>query len=635
MEKNKNKELTPAEKKQFIEMYEQQQQDKRLLSKLRDNFRLANTEYSKVHRRMRKLDAVDNGDLWKTLAAKYPKYQILPDTNHVSYIKNNILASIYTVGKCANIIPTSEEDTDLCVQLNNMLSYIWGRYNVPMYQMRAGERAALLNLGVTQVGWDNNIIESSSPLRKGKLCLKNIDPLKYMRDPYADSLDNASFVITWERYHETVLLSHPLYGDKFKAILHQQEMSDTELGSTVTPITDKATGANTSKPHYYTVFIHFIRTPENKIAEIHTLDNKYILYKNDEIQPNMFPFAELYCNLPNQNLVGTSEPAKIFANSLAYNLMNSILLTAEYKNQRPPKFISSSSGLNISAFTKHGNDADRTFIVQGDASKAVHYHQFPTPNATILNDMALLSSDIKNTSGIDDRYTGRDTGSVLTTGGIENMLAQVTMVDTTRIALYEDYSARLTELILHNFISNSAKRKYFFKRQDTGEFVDVEVNFPQIPDDAVFDYEIAISSYLPKNKAQIKQMADTLMEKQMQYGSTGMDVDLITPQEWLQFQDFPMAEKMMERMGVQRSLNWQQASAQIIEQYTRLVENGIDPSQAIEMTADTMAAQQSADGGDGVQQAYDNQTTLGNIQTQGTMGGNVYEDPNYTGLTNF
>ena len=81
MEKNKNKELTPAEKKQFIEMYEQQQQDKRLLSKLRDNFRLANTEYSKVHRRMRKLDAVDNGDLWKTLAAKYPKYQILPDTN--------------------------------------------------------------------------------------------------------------------------------------------------------------------------------------------------------------------------------------------------------------------------------------------------------------------------------------------------------------------------------------------------------------------------------------------------------------------------------------------------------------------------------------------------------------------------
>ena len=54
MEKNKNKELTPAEKKQFIEMYEQQQQDKRLLSKLRDNFRIANTEYSKIHRRMRK-----------------------------------------------------------------------------------------------------------------------------------------------------------------------------------------------------------------------------------------------------------------------------------------------------------------------------------------------------------------------------------------------------------------------------------------------------------------------------------------------------------------------------------------------------------------------------------------------------
>lgn len=633
MTKNKP-ELTKAQKEQLIALVQQQEEDKRLLAKLRENFANARSEYSKAHRRMRKLDAIDNGDLWKIMGAKYPKYQILPDTNHVAYIKNNILASIYTVGRCANIIPTSEADTELCVQLNNMITYLWGKYNVPMYQMRAGERAALLNLGVTQVGWDNSTLESKKPVRKGKLKLKNINPLQYMRDPAVDNLDDAAYVITWERYADSVLLKHPLYGEKVKAILLTQKDSDTDLGSTVVPITDKVSAPNATKKGYHTVYTHFIRTPEGTIDEIHTLDNRHILYKKEDIHPRRFPFAELYCNLPNKNLVGTSEPAKIFANSLAYNLMNSILLTAEYKNQRPPKFISSASGLNVAAFTKHGNDADRTFIVQGDASKAVHYHQFPTPNATILNDMALLSNDIKNASGIDDRYTGRDTGSILTTGGMENMLAQVTMVDTFRIALYEEYSIRLTELILSNFIANAASRKYFFKRADTGEFVSAEVDFPHVDEDTLFDYEIAISSYLPKNKAQIKQMADTLMEKQMQYGSAGTDVDLITPQEWLQFQDFPLAEKMMERMGVQRSLNWQQASAQIIEQYTTLVENGIDPSQAIEMTADTMSAQQQGDGTDGVQQAYDNQTTLGNIQTQGTMGGN-YQQSGYTDLTGY
>ena len=64
------------------------------------------------------------------------------------------------------------------------------------------------------------------------------------------------------------------------------------------------------------------------------------------------------------------------------------------------------------------------------------------------------------------------------------------------------------------------------------------------------------------------------------------------PEEWLQFQDFPLSEKMSERMGVQRSLNWQEATSKIVEQYTTLIEHGVNPSQAIELTADTLAAQQ-------------------------------------------
>lgn len=584
--------------------------DEQILARLRENFNMANLEYSKAHKRMRKLDAVDNGDLWNALQIRYPKYQILPDTNSVSYVKNNILASIYTVGKCANVVHTSAEDEDIVTQLNLMLSYIWGKYDVPMYQLKAGERAALLNLGVTQVGWDNNIIESVTPLRKGKLKLKNINPLRYMRDPQSDSLDTAAYVITWDRYHKTILKSHKLYGEKFKALMKNKKLSDNTITSTIIPMTDRATDTTTAKD-YYTVYTHFVRQDDGTINEIHTLDNQHILYLKEDIQPSMFPFAELYCNLPNTNLVGASEPAKIFANSLAYNLMNSVVLTAEYKNQRPPKFVSNASGLNVAAFTKHGNDADRTFIVQGDASKAVHYHQFPTPTATAFNSMALLSNDIKSVSGVDDRYTGRDTGSVLTTGGIENMLAQVTLIDTTKVTLYENYTKRLTELIVANFVDNSTtSRTYFFKHPETHEHVKATVDFPKLDSAAVFDYEIAISSYLPKNKAQIKAMADNLMQMQMQYAGAGIDVDLITPQEWMRFQDFPLAEAMLERMGLQRSLNWQQATAQIIEQYTSLVESGIDPAQAMELTADTIAAQQEPGGKDGVQEAYENQMLL-------------------------
>ena len=119
--------------------------------------------------------------------------------------------------------------------------------------------------------------------------------------------------------------------------------------------------------------------------------------------------------------------------------MSSIILTSEFKNQRPPRFVNGQSGINIATFVKHGNDADRTFVVQGDASKAVSYQQFPQPTAQAVTSMQMMSNDIKQVSGVDDRYTGRDTGSMLTTGAVESSLDQVTMIDAPKVDNYERY----------------------------------------------------------------------------------------------------------------------------------------------------------------------------------------------------
>ena len=569
------------------------------VDRLKEMYRTGDMEYRKIRKRMRLLDAVDSTELWKAIEAKFPRYQILPDTNHVAYIKNNILASIYTVGKSASLIATSEEDKDIVANINAALDGIWSQLNVSMYQMQAGERAALLNLGVTQVGWDNSIIsggQNSNAFYKGNVKLKNINPLHYMRDPYADSLDTASYVVVWDRFHKSVIMNNPGYREQFKEYLAAKN-----IGGAVTlqasQATDRVSGDNTPQADCYYVFTYFVRDDNGDVHEIHLIENEYPLMVKESIKPAVFPFAELYCNLPNNKVVGVSEPAKIFANSLAYNLMESIILTSDYKNQRPPRFVNGTSGLNVATFTKYGNDADRTFIVQGDASKAVHYHQFPTPSPTCVQSMGILAGDIKNITGVDDRYTGRDTGSVLTTGGVESMLAQVTMIDTPKITLYENYCKRLTQLIISNLIEHSAmNRKYFVKDAKSKEYKTVEVPFYDLDSEMVFAYEIAISSYLPKNKAAIQAMADKLMQMQMQYGSQNMDVDLITPQEWLMMQDLPMQEYMLERMGVQRSANWTEIVAQTVSQYADMVEQGVDPNDAILATADTLKAQQNPEG---------------------------------------
>ena len=587
------------------------------VDKLKEYFSIARTEYAAAHRRAQKLDATDRGKLWEAVRAEFPKYQILPDTNFISYVKQNILASIYTVGKSARLIPTSDKDKEIVEQLNIALDNIWSTLNVAKYQMEAGERAALLNYGVTQVGWDNNIITGTGDtFRKGEIVLKNINPLKFMRDPFATCLDTASWCVTWDSYHKSVILDNDNYKEEFKKYLNEYRSVDS-TGQMPENSTDHVSRSSSNKKDYYTIYTYWVND-NGKIHEIHLVNNEYVLLCKQDIKPSTFPFAELYCNLPAGDLFGTSECAKIFSNNLAYNIMSSIILTSEYKNQRPPRFVNGNSGINVATFVKHGNDADRTFIVQGDASKAVHYHQFPQPTQQAIQSMGFLSSDVKTITGVDDRYTGRDTGSVLTTGGIESMLDQVTMIDAPKVENYETYCKRLTQLIISNCIQYSFKRSYFTQDQRTLKWKTVEVDFPKIDNDTIFSYELVISSELPKNKTRIESVANHLMEMQMQYQGQGIDVDIITPEEWLMMQDLPMREYMQERMGIQRTQNWVSMVSQAVTQYAGLVENGVDPEEAISATADTMARQAQPGAGDAVQ---DQMAQLGRTGSVDMMGG--------------
>ena len=188
---------------------------------------------------------------------------------------------------------------------------------------------------------------------------------------------------------------------------------------------------------------------------------------------------------------------------------------------------------------------------------------------------------MQRVSGVDGRYTGRDTGSILTTGGMTSMLDQVTMIDSVKVLNYETYCKNLTKLIIANYINNSAlERSYMIQDKSTGDITNVTVDFPNIDNDTVFDYAISISSELPKNKARIEESANKLMEMQMQYKGAGIDVDLIQPEEWLAAQDIPMREFMLKRMKIQRTSNYESIVAGVVDKYTKLIDVGVDPEQA-------------------------------------------------------
>lgn len=560
------------------------------LDQLRSNWSTAYSEYGRAFRRVQLLDAADRGRLWEALRTSFPSYQILPDTNHVNYVKNNLLASIYTVTKSAQVSPTSDNDKDIVMRINVMLDYYWSLANVGDYQMQAGERAALTNLGITQVGWGNFITGSGKDVRYNDgPVLKNIDPTHFMYDPYAINFENASYCMTWDIMHESIIKSNPNYAKAFEGYLASSRTGTS--AETVELLRDKPTNSTAqSQRGYHKLIIHWIRK-DGKVYEIHTIDNAYVLHVKD-IRPNCFPFALLYCNLPSGDLIGTSQAALIFSNSVAYNLMNSIVLTAEYKNQRPPVFVNMKSGINMATFLKHHNDADYAFIVQDDASRAVHYQQFPPPSPIIQQMQQSLSYDMQFITGIDGRYTGRDTGSIITTGGIESMLDQVTLIDAPKVKNYETYTKQLTQLMLDNLVEFGGKRKYFVKQKNGIDYESVEIDFNEAKD-TIFDYEINISTELPKNKARLTQLAKALMEAQMQYAQSGQKVELITPEEYVMWQDLPNKEYMLERMSIQRSADYVAKVSEALTTFSELTKMGMPSEDAIDLTAMQMQSNET------------------------------------------
>jgi hypothetical protein len=548
---------------------------------LGDLRKLCETHYAQEHRRIRMLDATDNGDLWKALSAKFPAYQILPDTNWIAYVKANILSAIYTVGKSASLLPTSEQDKDIVMNLNVWLEHIWKQDKIGFYQFLAGERAALTNLGLTYVGWRENPDPRRGNTKARECVLQNVDPLKFMRDPFAVDLDSSAYCMMYDKHHKSFFEEDPRYADEFA----KHKLRSAGSGVNVPEYMHE----KTPDKDYYTLCIFWV-WEEGKLNEYHVIDDATILYWKEDIRPSCFPIVPLYCNIPGKRLIGNSECAKVFANNTAFNLMDSIALTAEYKNQRPPRFISSSSGLNIPAFNKYGNEADHTFIVNGPAERAVHYHEFPNVSPNVLSIKAGLQAGIQTVSGVDGRYTGRDTGSILTTGGIEAMLDRATLIDTPKIMMYEEYAARLTELVVRNYLEYSPDREYFVRNPTTRKYETLKVPFLDIDAGTLFQYEINISSELPKNKSRVAQIANLLMEKQMQYGGNQQGPRLISEEEWLMMMDLPNKEYMLERMSIERMQNTLEDVAQTVFTYADLVKQGATPEDAMLGTAQSLEA---------------------------------------------
>lgn len=533
------------------------------------------------------LDAYDKGDFWTVINNKLPDYSVKPDTNWINYVKTNYVNSLYVGSYRGVVIPRKYQYNQQALAINEFIEYIFNKLDIPGIQMQIGERAALLNFGAVEFGWKSDIIDGGENLFTGDLEVKAIDNLALYLDPSVKDYLKGRAIFIAEQVSLTELKNEARFAKR--AIEYEnlfKENNNIPTFETELYYNDRKRDGKDGTVRLLTCYYKHSdkETGQYRIDKLWIVNDGFILDVQPDIKPKQFPIRVLYAETPTSDCYGIPKTKLVLYNAMSINILDSIDSTLIYSALKRPKIISRKSGLNETLFAKEGNNPDRLWVVSGDPNNVVRYIDIPElPQDRILLKQR-LEAGIMRVSGVDDTYTGRDTGSIQTTGGMDIMNQRLTMSDNNRIANLQAWVKSVTELVMLFYLENGGKHREFPIISQANEVQEMkDLDFEQMKADHVkFDFVCNITPNLPTNLVRLGEIANQLMEKQMQYNT---QPPLITIEEWLMYQDFPQKFQILKRMKDDRMKNDVEELQSDIINYAGLVQQGVRPESAVNMLA--------------------------------------------------
>lgn len=536
------------------------------------------------------LDAFDRGHFWDIIKNKVPNYSIKPDTNWINFVKKAITDALYTGIYRGEVFPRSFEDAKIARSINKFMEYLWTKLNIPKFVLQAGDRASLLNFGALQFGWDADIIDRTDKFFNGDLEIKHIDNMSLFLDPSAINPYRGRAMFVAEEVPIIELMNEKRFRNRMTAYmdslkdeagiptLSEQDYGKGYYGQRSRDSKDKTVRLLTCYYKYQPADSEGYR-----IDQIWLIDNGYILDVKTDIRPKTFPIRVLYSMPPTADSYGTPVTKLIMYNAMAINILDSIDTTHVYSSVKRPKVVSRKAGINERAFAKEGNNPDKLWIVDGDPNSLVRYIDVPQLPAERMALKQELKESIMRISGVDDKYTGRDTGSIQTTGAMDILSQRVSMSDNIRISMLQDFIREITELILMFYIEYGGERSFpVFKKNHQLDSID-SIDFNKLKEgNSQFDFVVNVTPHLPNNVMRRAEAANYIMEKQAQYN---MQPAMITPEEWLEAQDFPQKYHILERMEAERMRNDREELMADMVNYAGMVNAGMRPEAAIDQLA--------------------------------------------------
>jgi hypothetical protein len=479
------------------------------------------------------------GEFWTLFKKNLKEYTITPDWNYFEYVVQGYMNSIYSGAFIGTITPRFARDEKTVQDLNAFISYNWNRWGMKNKFLHIGENAELYNLGAMRVDWD---------AADNHIKLKALSPDELYFDPSVDSYKYGEAVFIERAMNIEVLKKNPNFKEavedymkRFKNVLSDKTQTNRIAGYENNPTTNNKT---------VSLIECFIRNEKGSIDQIFMINEDEIIYENLNLPLKRFPIVCYSPQRPDGNPYGNSKLNKILNTVIALNMLDSMEATQPYRVLNRVRFVNTDGRINMRSFADYGGTPGASFETKGDPRTLVYYVDVPViPD--LGNIKLRLENSIYQVTGVDPYYKGRMTNSIQTTGATQAFQARVTMLtDNSRITLLEEFCEDLTKLVLEYYFAYGGDTNYVVPKLSatgTNRVVDQSnIRFDELREQGMkFDYNIAASTLLPMNQANLFDSAKALYEMQAQYQITPQ---VITPQDLIKYSDFPQKDLFLQRL---------------------------------------------------------------------------------------
>jgi hypothetical protein len=200
---------------------------------------------------------------------------------------------------------------------------------------------------------------------------------------------------------------------------------------------------------------------------------------------------------------------------------------------------------------KTGNLAGKTWSSNVPANQAITHIQPPDISRSLFEVEDRLKNDMREIVGVTEAYTGQSVGSLTTSTGVNSLIERASVRDRDKMIQIDDFVERVSYLIALQIMYGWDRKRPIMSIAPNGEprYDVYEPIDPLTAENLEIRVRSNVYSKAPITQESKRQQADKLMQMQGQFQ---YDPPIITPEEWLRFQEFEIQEDIMRRMEQDR-----------------------------------------------------------------------------------